>query len=149
MNEKKIPELCELSKQVAIYDHDRQEWQRGYRKDIAILPKTYELFWDSIAQNQTNQAPSKDIIIDVEKAESIAVQADTTPADNASTSVDINVMSSPDGVTWDTVPYAEMNLGDAQIKTMLINPGPLKIRLRLDENNTGIAECRVRVKVKE
>jgi len=146
---KAIPEQPQEVQDVQIYDFQRREWEKGYRTDLVRLPKVYDYFWDSVAQNQTNVAPQDDKIIDIERALSVAVQADTTPADNASTSVDINVMASIDGVKWDSVPYAEMNLGDAQVKTMLINPGPLKIRLRLDENNVGVAECRVLVKVRE
>jgi len=134
---------------VLIWDFKRREWVKGFRKDLERLPQEYTFFWDSVPQNTTNRAPQDDKIVDVERASSIAVQADTTPPDNVSTSVDINVMASIDGAVWDTVPYAEMNLGDAEVKTMLVNPGPLKIRLRLDENNKGVAECRVLVKVRE
>jgi len=144
-----VPVTPKEVQECIIWDFDKQEWVKGYRKDIERLPDKYEFFWDSIAQNTTNQAPSVDTIINIERASSIAVQADTTPADNTSTSVDINIMASIDGAVWDNQPYAEMNLGDNQIKTMLVNPGPLRIRLRLDENNTGVAECRVKVKVRE
>jgi len=134
---------------VLIWDFDNREWVKGFRTDLERLPKEYELFWDSVVASATNQAPFEDVIIDVERAKSIAVQADTTPPDNVSTSVDVNVMASIDGSTWDTVPYAEMNLGDAEIKTMLVAPGPLKLRLRLDNNIASVAECRVKVKVRE
>lgn len=132
-----------------IWDLETQEWIQGYRKDIARLPTVYEFFWDSVVASDTDVTPEKDTIINVEKASSIAVQADTTPDDNASTSVDVNVEASIDGVKWDTVPYAEMNLGDAEVKTMLVNPGPFRIRLRLDNNVASVAECRVKVKVRE
>jgi len=148
MSEKPPEQPLEVQ-DVQIYDFDKKKYVKGFRKDIKRLPAEYEFFWDSVAQNQTNVAPRHDTVIDIERATSIAIQADTTPTDNASTSVDINVMASIDGAIWDTVPYAEMNLGDNQIKTMLVEPGPLKIRLRLDENNTGVAECRVKVKVRE
>jgi hypothetical protein len=145
----KQPEQPREVQDVLVWDFKKLDWVKGFRKDIERLPEKYELDWDSIAQNQTNVAPRNDQVIDIERASRVAVQADTTPSDNTSTSVDINVMASIDGVIWDTVPYAEMNLGDAQIKTMLVEPGPFKIRLRLDENNTGVAECRVKVKVRE
>jgi len=134
---------------IQIFDFKTKKWIKGFRKDLERLPAEYDLFWDSIASSLTNQAPREDVIIDVERASSIAVQADTTPTDNISTSVDVNVMASIDGAKWDTVPYAEMNLGDAEIKTMLVEPGPLKLRLRLDNNNAAAAECRVKVKVRE
>jgi len=146
---KNLPVQPQEVQDILIWDFKKAEWVKGFRKDIERLPAVYEFFWDSIAQGQTNRAPQHDTVIDIEKASRVAVQADTTPADNTSTSVDINVMASIDEAVWDTVPYAEMNLGDAQVKTMLVEPGPLKIRLRLDENNTGVAECRVKVKVRE
>ena len=134
---------------VLIWDFKTKEWIKGFRKDIERLPAEYNLFWDSVIASATNQTPYEDKIIDVERATSIAVQADTTPTDNVSTSVDVNVMASIDGAKWDTVPYAEMNLGDAEVKTMLVAPGPLKLRLRLDNNIASVAECRVKVKVRE
>jgi len=146
---RKIPVQPQEVQDVFIWDFKKAEWVKGFRKDLERLPEEYSFFWDSVAKNTSMAVPQNDIVIDVERASSIAVQADTTPADNASTSVDINVMASIDEAVWDTVPYAEMNLGDAQVKTMLVEPGPLKIRLRLDENNTGVAECRVKVKVRE
>ena len=146
---RKIPVQPQEVQDVFIWDFKKAEWVKGFRKDLERLPEEYSFFWDSVAKNTSMAVPQNDIVIDVERASSIAVQADTTPADNTSTSVDINVMASIDEAVWDTVPYAEMNLGDAQVKTMLVEPGPLKIRLRLDENNTGVAECRVKVKVRE
>jgi len=134
---------------VQIWDIEKKEYVKGYRKDICKLPEVYEFFWDSVAASQTNQTPVFDRILDVERATGIAVQADTSPTDNVSTSVDVNVMASLDGVNWDNVPYAEMNLGDNQVKTMLVEPGPFKLRLRLDNNNAAVAECRVKVKVIE
>ena len=147
--ERKLPVQPQEVQDIFIWDFKRAEWVKGYRKDVERLPEEYSFFWNSVAKNTSMAVPQHDLVIDVERASSIAVQADTTPADNTSTSVDINVMASIDEAVWDTVPYAEMNLGDAEVKTMLVNPGPLKIRLRLDENNKGVAECRVLVKVRE
>jgi len=146
---RKIPVQPQEVQDVFIWDFKKAEWVKGFRKDLERLPEEYSFFWDSVAKNTSMAVPQHDLVIDVERASSITVQADTTPADNTSTSVDINVMASIDEAVWDTVPYAEMNLGDAEVKTMLVNPGLLKLRLRLDENNTGVAECRVKVKVRE
>ena len=146
---RKIPVQPQEVQDVFIWDFKKAEWVKGFRKDLERLPEEYSFFWDSVAKNTSMAVPQNDIVIDVERASSIAVQADTTPADNTSTSVDINVMASIDEAVWDTVPYAEMNLGDAEVKTMLVNPGPLKLRFRLDENNIGIAEAYVKVKVRE
>lgn len=144
-----VPPQEKLRQGVLIWDPKEREWDLGYRKNVGRLPEIHELFWDSVDASDTDVTPEHDIIIDVERATSIAVQADTTPADNVSTSVDINVMASIDGAVWDTVPYAEMNLGDNEVKTMLVAPGPLKIRLRLDNNIASVAECKVKVKVRE
>lgn len=149
MSEQNQPQQAHVVKEILVWDFEKRKWRKGYIRDRARLPEVVELFWNSVAQNTTDEPPEHDVEIDVEKAEVIAIQADTTPADNTSTSVDINVEVTMDGAVWDSIPYAEMNLGDNQIKTMLVNPGPLKIRLRLDENNTGVAECRVKVKVRE
>jgi hypothetical protein len=147
--EKELPKQPLETQDIMIWDFKAREWVKGFRKDIERLPQEYEFLWDSVAASATNQAPREDTIIDVERASSIAVQADTKPTDNLSTSVDVNVMASIDGAKWDTVPYAEMNLGDAEIKTMLVAPGPLKLRLRLDNNVASVAECLVLVKVRE
>lgn len=141
-----IPKMEDIAKNVNLYDHDKNEFEKGYRKDVAGLPRICELL--KTAGSTTNEVPDKDIVIDIEKAESVAVQADTTHPSNTCTSLDVNIMASLDGATWDTVPYAEMNLGAAEIKTMLINPGPLKIRIRFDTNNNA-GYPRVKVKVRE
>jgi len=131
---------------IFIWDYEKSQPQKGYRKDVAKLPTVYEL--KKTAGSTTNEAPDSDTIIDIEKAEAVAIQADTLDPNNTCTSLDVNVMASLDGATWDTTPYAEMNLGDAERKTMLINPGPLKIRIRFDTNNNA-GYPRVLVKVRE
>jgi len=149
VGEQRQPEQPLTVKEIMVWDFEKKKWRKGFIRDRARLPEITELLWDSVVASATDQAPSQDVAIDVEKATGIAIQADTTPTDNVSTSVDINVESTLDGAVWDTVPYAEMNLGDAEVKTMLVAPGPLKIRLRLDNNIASVAECRVKVKVVE
>jgi hypothetical protein len=139
------PEQPKVSQLVMIWDHVKRIWVKGYRKDIAKLPEVYELTWTNATT--TNVAPDHDTEIDVERASSIAVQADSTDSDSTATSIDINVHCSVMDKVWDTTPYAEMNIGDAEVKTMLVNPGPFKIRIRLD-NNTGASRADVRVIVK-
>jgi hypothetical protein len=42
-----------------------------------------------------------------------------------------------------------MNLGDNEVKTMLVEPGPFKIRLRVDNNtaaSTGYVKAIVKVR---
>ena len=123
--------------------------KKGFRKDICTLPEITTLKWTNC--QTTNKAPDGvDTEIDVEKASSIAIQADSTDPLSTGSSIDINVHSTLDGVNWDTTPYAEMNIGDAELKTMLINAGVKKIRLRLDYNSGGTrADVTVRVKVRE
>jgi hypothetical protein len=134
---------------VQIYDVKTKTWVRGYRKDVSKLPVVYEVTWTNCTT--TDKAPDgQDLEIDVEKAGEILIQADSTATLSTGTSIDINVESTPDGTTWDSTPYAEMNIGDAEVKTMLVAPGPQKIRLRLDYNSGGTrADVTVKVKVRE
>lgn len=134
---------------VMIWDFEAREWVKGFRKDLERLPEVYELVWTATGV-ATDVVPDHDTVINVERASRIAVQADTTNTLNTSSSIDVNVECSVMGDVWDTAPYAEMNLGDAEVKTMLVEPGPFKIRLRVDQN-TGAATGYVRaiVKVRE
>ena len=134
------------SKRVRIYDEPKHEYYAGYRSDIIALPPIIELF--KTGGTTTNEKPDIDKEIDVERASSIVVQADTTHPSNTATSVDINIHATLNGVAWDTIPYAEMNLGDAEVKTMLINPGVMKLRIRIDTNN-NTSYVGVKVKVRE
>ena len=106
------------------------------------------LVWENTGYN-SNVTPTTDTEIDVEQAESIAIQGDTTHESHDSTSFDINVMATLDGSKWDTVPYGEFNLGDGEVKTALVAPGIKKIRLRGDQNvsgKTGYVTARVYVR---
>lgn len=134
---------------VQIWDFKTLEWVKGYRKDISRLPDTYVFYWTQCTT--TDKAPDGiDQEIELDRAQSVAVQADSTAALNDATSVDVNVECSLDGSKWDSTPYAEMNIGDAEIKTMLVSPGPFRIRLRLDYNaGVSRADVRVIVKVRE
>ena len=87
----------------------------------------------------TDVAPDADIVIYIDLATSISIQVDTTKAGNASDDIDINVHSTLAGGPWDTVPFAERNIGDAEVKTFLIEPGPKRIRLRADNNHGSAA----------
>lgn len=92
------------------------------------------LVWSSFAP-AIDVTPDVDTEIDISLAASIAIEIDTTAAGNASDDNDINVESSLDGISWDNVNYAERNIGDNEIKTFLVSPGPYKIRLRSDNNH--------------
>jgi len=105
--------------------------------------------WAAFAPT-TDKAPDTDTEINIVRAKSIAVQIDTTAAGNVSNDVDINVEASPDGTNWDDVPYAEKNIGDNEVKTFLVEPGPQLIRLRADNNHASDnAAPAVRVMVRE
>ena len=144
----KLPQKQEVQ-DVQIYDVKTQKWVRGFRKDMCKLPDVYVIVWTNCTT--TDKAPDgEDLEIDIEKACEISVQADSTAALSTGTSIDINVESTLQGLLWDTTPYAEMNIGDAEVKTMLVTPGPLKIRFRLDYNSGGTrADVTVKVKVRE
>jgi len=132
----KYPMPERVNREVVYWDPDRKEWVPGVRTTVRGLPETEVLEWSNTGVN-TNVTPDEDREIDIEAAEGVAIQADTSDPRNTSTNIDVNVMASLDGVKWDSVPYAEMNLGDAEVKTMLINPGPFKVRLRVDNNASG------------
>jgi len=126
--------------------------------EIGTPPKTWRqyesqenvvtLTWAAFAP-ATDVAPDTDTEIDISLATSIAIQIDTTASGNVSNDVDINVESSPDGSNWDSVAYAERNIGDNELKTFLVEPGPKKIRLRADNNHASsnaAITCRVVVR---
>jgi hypothetical protein len=142
-------EQRQVSRDVQIWDSVKAEWVKGFDKTIERLPDSYELKWTNCTT--TNKAPDGiDLEIDVERASKIAIQADSTPTLNTGTSIDLNVIASIDGVNYDTTSYAEMNIGDAELKTMLLEAGPFKIKFRLDYNSGGTrADVIVRVKVRE
>jgi len=134
---------------VMVWDHRAEEWKRGAMRDATLIRDIITLTWTNVTQNTTDNRPDEDEVIDISFARSIAIQVDTASVTNSSTDLDINVETSPDGVKWDTEPYAECNIGDNQIKTFLVTPGPAYMRLRLDENNTGSAGCKCRILIRE
>jgi len=54
-----------------------------------------------------------------------------TVKNGASTNLDIEVFTSYDGEEWDTLPYASMNLGANQTKTIPITPGPRYFKVKV------------------
>lgn len=63
--------------------------------------------------------------IDVSLAKTIGLQVQN----GASTSLNVYVYASCDGVIYDDQSYASMNLGANQEKTLLVSPGPEYIRV--------------------
>lgn len=105
-------------------------------EDTFILRTKVTLTWAAFAP-ATDKAPDTDTEIDVSQARSITIQIDTTAAGNVSDDNDINVEATVDDSTWDSVPYAEKNIGDNEIKSFLVEPGPKTIRLRADNNHAS------------
>jgi len=54
-----------------------------------------------------------------------------TVKNGASTNLDIEVFTSYDGSEWDTLPYASMNLGANQTKTIPITSGPRYFKVKV------------------
>ena len=109
---------------------------RKDRRQYESQESLVTLAWATFAP-ATDKTPDTDTEIDISLASSISIQIDTTAAANDSDDNDINVESSPDGTNWDTVPFAERNIGDGEIKTFLVEPGPKLIRLRADNNHAS------------
>ena len=131
-----IPPVEVVNREIAVYDPETQSWKRGRRTDFFIPQDVITLTWTNTGV-ATNVTPDTDLIIDTLYATRIAIQIDTTNPNNTSGDIDINVHATLDGVAWDTIPYAERNIGDKQIKTFLVEVCPKAIRLRLDNNAAG------------
>jgi len=129
------PEKIERIRQkVLIWSAKLGKWVEGIRKDVRSRSQTYEFFWSNV-NNTSGVPPDRPETIDIDLAERIIIQLDTTHASHTSTDTDINVLTSIDGKHWDTEPYAARNIGDNKILTFLVEPGPQLMRLTCDENN--------------
>ena len=97
----------------------------------------YSIVWTDTGAN-TNVTPDSDPAIPIDKAVSIVVQADSTHASNTATDIDVNVITSVDGTHYDTENYAGItSMGDNQVKTISVTPGPAFLKLRLDVNSAS------------
>ena len=110
----------------------------NFKEQYESQEEVITLTWASFSP-ATNVKPDTDLEINIDLATSISIQVDTTLGGNASDDIDINVHATLVGGPWDTVPYAERNIGDAEVKTFLIEPGPKRIRLRADNNHGSAA----------
>lgn len=124
-----------IRKDVMVWDPKQGIFILGRRRDILLQREMIELKWTNVGTSSTDQNPDNDIEIDIEFATEVIIQIDTTHNLNVSTDIDVNVESSLAGGPFDTIPYAERNIGDAKIKTFLIDPAPTRIRLRVDNND--------------
>jgi len=127
------PEIEKLGKDVLAFDRPSRKWRPGERRDVITVNDVEVLTWTNTGAN-TDVAPDTDKYIDTLFARLIVIQIDSTHESNTSTDIDINIEATVDGSAWDTIPYAERNIGDAQRKTFLVTGGPRNIRLRLDNN---------------
>lgn len=96
---------------------------------------TYTLTWTSFAAAD-GTADDDATIIEIDQAKSIAVQVDTLTATSPSTSTDFNVLASIDGSVYDNTNYAEeLAVGADIVKTILVTPGPKRIKILADNND--------------
>lgn len=98
-----------------------------------------------------NEQPLTDTAIDISQARSVYALIDSTDPNNTSTNTDVNIISSPNGTKYeDGVAgiYTSVNIGDGDIKKMLITPGPHFIKVRADENAALRADLQVLVLVR-
>lgn len=129
-----IPPVETVNREIAVWDPANAKWKRGRRTDFFIPQDLVEIKWTNTGV-ATDVKPDFDKELDVLYAQRIAIQIDSTNSLNTSTDIDVNVESTLDGANWDTIPYAERNIGDAEVKTFLLEVSVQKIRLRLDNNN--------------
>jgi len=99
----------------------------------------------------TPRATTADLAIDVSEAEKIYVQCNTTGPASA-TNFDYKIISSPDGVAYDSTGNEYLVASTAQaittIKSAAVTPSPHFIKVRLDVNATNVtAAASVTMKV--
>jgi hypothetical protein len=106
-----------------------------------------ELVWTAVDPNTPNVAPDTDTIIEARRGETIEVQFIGTTTINESNNIDLNIESSPNGGTmWGL--YNSNNFGTLA-KHILVTPGPVQLRGRLDNNHaTGTANCQANVNIR-
>ena len=112
-----------------------------------IHPDPVAIVWTNTGVN-TNVTPDTDSNVTVKDADTIVILIDTTNANNTSDDFDVNVQAQING-TWTTTPYAEKNVGDAEIKAFPVTPGVERIRLRGDNNDaatTGYVTATVQIR---
>lgn len=126
----------QFQRDVIFWDDLGETWRTGKKTTILSPEDLITIAWTDTGAN-TDVTPDTDTEIDVQYAQRIILQIDSTNSNNTSTDFDVNIESSLDGKAWDTEPYAERNIGDGKILTFLVTPGPKRIRLRGDNNDAG------------
>lgn len=133
-----IKEIPTEQKDRVIFDRPTRKWEYGERRDRVLAMTLYTWFWSDVQADCQDVAPDVDYILDVEFCESIYIQCSTVNALTVGANTDFNVETSPDGVNWDTIPFATINLGANVVASMLVAVGMRYIRMRLDENASAI-----------
>lgn len=109
----------------------RKAWSFGVRK--------FSFTWDDFTL-VSGQVPDTDTVIPGDKVEGLHIQGYTDITTNTSGDIDFYLISSPDDSSlgsYDTEPYAPMNLADGQRKSILASGGPAFFRIRA--NNLATA----------
>ena len=133
--------------EIAVWNPRLQQWLRGRSADAFVPRDLITLTWTATGDN-TDVSPDHDAIIDILYAQRISIQIDSTHVSNTSDDFDVNVETSMDRANWDTIPYCQDNLGDAEVKTFIMTPGPRYMRLRGDANGssqTGYITARIQI----
>lgn len=133
--------------EIAVWNPRIKGWLRGRAADIMIPRDVITITWTATGDN-TDVTPDHDAIIDILYAQRIAIQIDSRDTSNTSDDFDVNVETSMDRANWDTIPYAQDNLGDDETKTFIVTPGPRFMRLRGDANGssqTGYITARIQI----
>ena len=77
--------------------------------------------------------------LDVRGARSLALQVIHNLTGSNSTDLDVIVYSSIDGSTFDTEPYASMNIGANKVKTIPITAGINYLKVKVQNNDASNA----------
>lgn len=114
-----------------------------------VITRKIELTW-SFSGAETDVAPIDNQIIDISQAETVVVQVDSTSASNTSGSFDLNIYSSPDGFSWDSVQWQSFDsIGDNIVKTFTVSLGPKFIKATLDNNQSADIYVKARFLIRE
>jgi len=144
----KVPKENYINLDAKVIDRRLENWRIGRRQDYLSFREPFDLNFEDSGSGANILSVEKRVE-EILYATRIVVQADTTATEHVSNSVDVNVLTSIDGKKFDTVPFAEMNLGDNQVKTMLVNPGPHYMIIAMDNNAAAVAKVKVKVFIQE
>jgi len=97
----------------------------------------HNLLVDEDLTESGGATPSKEsaafLVIDADK---LTLVMDHKRTGSNSTSIDIILYSSIDGSVFDTIPYESYNLGAQEILSRPITPGPVFLKVKVDNKDT-------------